>query len=225
LTFRACTGAAFGIDYGLMLDYSPFNVGLSRRLRRKGEIRQKLYDAAIALFRRQGYESTTIQDICDMADTAKQTFFNYFPSKEHVLADYHGGLVQNIFEQISQVSSSSHTKAVISAMRIFAGGAEKSVSLNRAILRHVFSNVVLENVDQKNEEKIFSWFHTRLRQAIQSAELDPGLNSRLLTAVTMSVLSSTVQEWIVSPRGFDLEEELVSRTRFLLRLAGKRKKP
>lgn len=207
-----------------MLDKSPLNALLSRRMRRKGEVRQKLYDAAIALFRRQGYESTTIQDICDMADTAKQTFFNYFPSKEHVLAEHHSELVRNIFQQISQVSSSSHTEAVISAMRIFAGGAEKSVSLSRAILRHVFVNDVLGIVDQKNEEQIFTWFHRRLRQAVQSAELEASLNSRLLTAVIMSILSSTVQEWIVSPKGFDLEEELVTRTRFLLRLAGRGKK-
>ncbi len=205
-----------------MLDQSPFSASVPRRLRRKMEVRRRIYESAITLFRRQGYESTTIQDICDIADIAKQTFFNYFPSKEHVLAEYHSQLIRSIFEQISQVSSSSQGEAIISAMRIFAAGAEKSVSLSRTILRHVFSSDVLELVDQKNEKKIFLWFHKRLRAAIQSGEFASGLNSRLLTAVVMSVLSSTVQEWIVSAEGFDLQEELVRRTRFLLRLARQR---
>src|SRR5262245_23774499 len=106
------------------MDYS-LTVKDSRRERRKAEVRQKIYDAAIKLFRTQGYESTTVQDICDMADTAKQTFFNYFPTKDHVLAEYHTKLVQDIFQEISELTFSTHTEAVISSMRIFAAGAEK----------------------------------------------------------------------------------------------------
>ena len=36
---------------------------------------------ALALFRDQGYEATTIEQITERADVAKGTFFNYFPSK------------------------------------------------------------------------------------------------------------------------------------------------
>jgi len=208
-----------------MLDMSLRFSAPSRRLRRKAEVRNKIYEAAISLFRLHGYESTTIQDICDSADTAKQTFFNYFPTKEHVLAEYHNELIRGICEQISQLSYSSQTQAVLSAMRIFAIEAEKAGSLARAILRHVFSSDVLGIADQKNERKIFSWFHTRLREAIQSREFLSGLDPRLLTAVVMSVLSSTAQEWFVSPESFDLEKELVRRTRLLLRLATRKAGP
>src|SRR3974377_247095 len=58
----------------------------SRRERRSNELRERLFRAAIQLFARKGYSETTVEDITDAADVGKGTFFNYFPSKEHILA-------------------------------------------------------------------------------------------------------------------------------------------
>src|SRR5271168_5392991 len=59
-----------------------------RRERRRVEIRERLFRAALALFAERGYLETTVEDITDAADVGKGTFFNYFPTKEHVLATY-----------------------------------------------------------------------------------------------------------------------------------------
>jgi len=37
------------------------------------------------LFRERGFHNTTVEDITNAADVGKGTFFNYFPSKEHIL--------------------------------------------------------------------------------------------------------------------------------------------
>ena len=60
---------------------------LSRRERKKQETRQGLLDAALALFRENGYDETAVEEITDRADVAKGTFFNYFPSKEALLRE------------------------------------------------------------------------------------------------------------------------------------------
>lgn len=57
---------------------------LSRRERKKEETKERIVEAALALFRKQGFEATTVEEICDKADVAKGTFFNYFPRKETV---------------------------------------------------------------------------------------------------------------------------------------------
>ena len=59
-----------------------------RRARRKAELRQRLLAAALDLFARRGFFPTTVEQITEAADVAKGTFFNYFPSKEHVLAGF-----------------------------------------------------------------------------------------------------------------------------------------
>ena len=59
---------------------------LTRRERKKGETRERIFRAALELFRQRGCAATTVEDICARADVAKGTFFNYFPRKEAVFA-------------------------------------------------------------------------------------------------------------------------------------------
>ena len=56
-----------------------------RRQRRSAEIRERLFRAALALFADKGFAETTVEDITNAADVGKGTFFNYFPSKDHIL--------------------------------------------------------------------------------------------------------------------------------------------
>ena len=60
----------------------------NRRERRRLETRERIYRAALQIFAERGYLETTVEDITESADVGKGTFFNYFPTKEHVLATY-----------------------------------------------------------------------------------------------------------------------------------------
>src|SRR3984957_17821988 len=60
----------------------------SRRERHRTETRDRIYRAALQLFAERGYLETTVEDITNAADVGKGTFFNYFPTKEHVLASF-----------------------------------------------------------------------------------------------------------------------------------------
>lgn len=57
----------------------------NRRERQSHERRERLFRAAMELFARKGFAETTVEDITNAADLGKGTFFNYFPSKEHIL--------------------------------------------------------------------------------------------------------------------------------------------
>src|SRR5580692_9168470 len=61
---------------------------VSRRERRSNELLQRLLDAAVELFARKGFTETTVEDITNAADVGKGTFFNYFPSKDHLLSAF-----------------------------------------------------------------------------------------------------------------------------------------
>src|SRR3989442_7726228 len=67
---------------------SPANKQLGRRERRAAETRERLFRAALRLFEERGFSATTVEDITEAADVGKGTFFNYFPSKEHLLAGF-----------------------------------------------------------------------------------------------------------------------------------------
>ena len=56
-----------------------------RRQRHSADIRERLFRAALKLFAEKGFAETTVEDITNAADVGKGTFFNYFPSKDHIL--------------------------------------------------------------------------------------------------------------------------------------------
>jgi len=64
---------------------SAHGVVPDRRQRRSAEIRERLFRAALKLFAEKGIAETTVEDITNAADVGKGTFFNYFPSKDHIL--------------------------------------------------------------------------------------------------------------------------------------------
>src|SRR5208282_2320550 len=64
---------------------SPIRPSHGRRERRTAETRERLFRAALDLFARKGFTETTVEDITESADVGKGTFFNYFPSKDHIL--------------------------------------------------------------------------------------------------------------------------------------------
>src|ERR1700692_2459558 len=67
------------------MNTSSTTSSLDRRQRRAAEIRERLFRAALDLFAQHGFADTTVEDITNAADVGKGTFFNYFPSKDHIL--------------------------------------------------------------------------------------------------------------------------------------------
>jgi len=55
------------------------------RERKKAKTHEAIQAAALRLFRSQGYEATTVEQIAEAAEVSPSTFFRYFPTKEDVV--------------------------------------------------------------------------------------------------------------------------------------------
>ncbi|GAA5338134.1 TetR/AcrR family transcriptional regulator [Thermus antranikianii] len=62
--------------------------------------RERIFQAAMALFRQRGFRETTATDIAKAAHVSRGTFFNYYPYKEAVLLEYGSLLLADLREEI-----------------------------------------------------------------------------------------------------------------------------
>src|ERR1700716_1686099 len=78
-----------------------------RRQRRSADIRERLFLAALDLFAQKGFAEATVEDITSAADIGKGTFFNYFPSKDHLLIAFSEMQLEKLRGLVSEAAESS----------------------------------------------------------------------------------------------------------------------
>jgi AcrR family transcriptional regulator len=74
-----------------------------RRERRKLEVRARIIEAALALFDQRGFDDAKVSDICERADVVTKTFFNHFPTKQHLLREIAEQQLATLFADIELV--------------------------------------------------------------------------------------------------------------------------
>lgn len=75
---------------------------MSERIeRRKKDTRERIAQAALELFAKNGIDATTVAEISEAADIGKGTFFTYFPTKEDVLAEAGTLLMERISSEVT----------------------------------------------------------------------------------------------------------------------------
>src|SRR6266700_473422 len=84
----------------------------------KAPPRDKLAQAAFALFDERGYEQATIDDITERAGLGRTTFFRHYRSKEDVIFPDHDRLLEQIRERLRASSHGTALAAVSDAVRL-----------------------------------------------------------------------------------------------------------
>jgi AcrR family transcriptional regulator len=173
----------------------------NRRERHRTEIRDRLYRAALALFAERGFLETTVEDITEAADVGKGTFFNYFPTKEHILAEFGGQRTAAVERALQQARATKGP--VLDVFRELVGDAvgqaDKSAALLRAIFAaHASCTSVREelvkrvHIGRRILAQIFFLAQQRgeIRRDISAADL-ARMTQRIFMGVTMS--------WAIKP--------------------------
>jgi AcrR family transcriptional regulator len=131
-------------------------------------MRDRLYRAALRLFAQRGYLETTVEDITEAADVGKGTFFNYFPTKEHVLASFGDerlALIERAVEKskqgrvmhairelfLDQACRSGETPALLRA--IFAAHASSEPVRAKLQNRIVAARLLIAQISQLGQER------------------------------------------------------------------------
>jgi TetR/AcrR family transcriptional regulator, repressor for uid operon len=61
----------------------------------KIDVKEKIVDAALATFSKNGYDRTRMDDIAEAANVSKGTLYLYFKNKEELFTPYLRGISEN----------------------------------------------------------------------------------------------------------------------------------
>jgi AcrR family transcriptional regulator len=113
-----------------------------RRERRKAETKEKLFRTAMRLFAERGFFETTTEDITEAADVGLGTFFNYFPSKQHVLALLSEKQLEKVksARRAAEAGTVPVREVLESLMHAIADEPGKSQALTRSLVTGLVSN-------------------------------------------------------------------------------------
>jgi len=95
------------------LAHAEADVGL--RERKKAKTRAAIRHEALRLFREQGYDATTVEQIAEAAEVSPSTFFRYFPTKEDVVLrdDYDDQMIEVFRSQPPELTPMQAFRATI----------------------------------------------------------------------------------------------------------------
>jgi AcrR family transcriptional regulator len=193
--------------------YAP--AASSSREQGKLERRERLYEAALALFREQGYENTTVSQITRRAGVAKGTFFNYFPTKDAVLR--HMG--EREVGRLGAASLSGGGASSLARLRGLLAALAHSLEGDRPLVGLIFRNGISVPELMTGNAGGFSVQPTAallIRQAQRAGELNPDLDPDTLAAALDALYLQQLVRWCESAEPYPLAERLTGMADLLL---------
>ena len=157
----------------------------SRRARKKERTRREIYDAAMGLFERQGFDAVTVEAICDAADVARGTFFLHFPTKAALLYEFSDRVVADFVE--APRDEASDAPAELRALVDFMiGRLVAHAGVMRAMVREFFSNPDAIQAAHARGRDFPDLLEAIVRRGQARGEFRRGVDARLASAVVLS---------------------------------------
>lgn len=174
-----------------------------RRERRRTETRERIFRAALDLFAERGFMETTVEDITEAADVGKGTFFNYFPTKEHVLATYGAERLATVEHALQEAKKGD--RPVMDVLRDLATGiagqAAESPALVRAIYAAHASCTAVRDELQTRMHTARRLLGQIFRLAQERGEVRRDVSPMALARLVQTVFHGVMGSWALNPAG------------------------
>ncbi len=172
----------------------------SRRERRSAELRERLFRSSLQLFAQKGFAETTVEDITEAADVGKGTFFNYFPSKDHVLLAFTDMQLGKLEEAVEHFRNSPQPLRVFLENLTTRMTEEplRNPGLIRALLQGYLSSSAVREVMIHKQERAHQ-LHTKMVEVGQErGEIRNDLPAREIAHVFRQAIIGTLLIWSVA---------------------------
>ncbi|MEE9280546.1 MAG: TetR/AcrR family transcriptional regulator [Myxococcota bacterium] len=183
--------------------------------KRKRERRLRIYDAAMDLFRTQGFERTTVSQIAEAADIVPATFFNHFQSKNALLGQMTTevlGVIELMLEDEFKAAESTRER-----LTGFVTRAADQIAESRGLARDVLLELMRSESEPGQQPpyvgRIHEPFAAMLREGQERGDVRRDQDAAFLAEMVVGILNATITNWLADP-DYPIEQRLRQAAQF-----------
>ncbi|MGH6951832.1 MAG: TetR/AcrR family transcriptional regulator [Vitreimonas sp.] len=173
---------------------------VTNRTRPRAELRAAIYEAAIALFHKDGFTGTPVDAIVAAAGVAKGTFFNFFPTKHDVLKAYYGV----IDAEVAHVRAKLNPRAPKKALSRYARDVEQILRREGALMLELIeltlSEPSMRRVDESSGALDAEEFAAFFARAQEHGAVGAHVDAAMAAEALVDLWSGAVRAWLRDPQ-------------------------
>lgn len=190
----------------------------TRLERRKLQMRERIKQAGIELFTEQGFEHTTIEQICERADVARRTFYKHFPSKQHLA---HALSQSWLWDESSRrmAEARAHCPDTIGRLCHFIDACARNFR-DYAELERVMLMIAMQDIKFDDDQTLYRWSHLSdlltavIEEGQQRGDVTRAFSARFLGTLVAGAINTASVSWIYE-RDFPVAQHLAELTGFV----------
>lgn len=167
------------------------------------QARQRLIEAAFALFEERGYEQTTVDDIAERAGVGRTTFFRAFRAKEEVIFPDHDAMLRAITDRLAVSTHRGPLDAVSDAVRLVLRHYVEEGELALARYQLTRSVSALRDREIASTHQYHRLFYRYLHHRLGDAP-DTALKAELMAAAVVTTHNHVLRRYL---RGHSTDPE------------------
>ena len=194
----------------------PHPPDLSRRERKKLALRQRILEAAFSLFDEQGFAATRVAEISERADVAHKTFFNYFPTKQHLLSEVAGEALKQLLSDIEEVRKAplSTRERLRRFLVQLAENTERAGPMHRELLTELIHVAHESGTEHEQARQLHAAFGSLVREGRAAGDVTTAHSVQTLTELVLGAFYALMFNWAHLP-GYALRRQALAVARLL----------
>lgn len=166
------------------------------RERNRQRIRNDIYESAMALFTKKGYEDVTIDDIVEEAGVSKATFFRSFESKYGLVDEFNQRMADNIADSIDLAQMSPTECIRVATDTIFQEWLQSAPQMRNLALEFVRTGTrISEQLTDPMTRGMVPILVSIIESGQEQGEFNPDLDPRLVAALIVYAWTIASVNW------------------------------
>lgn len=174
----------------------------SLRARKKQRTAEDLLDAALSLFADRGYDAVTVEEICELAEVSRATFFRYYGTKAGLVTAFNRRLADQVTAELERMTDATATEQLFAVQALLADAWTSSGPAVRAMALD-FARVAADGSSAAPSPypELLSVVTDIVERGQRNGEFGPSHSPAFVASTIGGLLGGITMYWLATKKG------------------------